>query len=61
MKNLEDWLNSGEYLPHIMRDFHDQKDLFKTIHTLYSDSEPQYSAASVARPLELVVMRYLTL
>lgn len=39
MKNLEDWLNSGDYLPDIMRDFHDQKDLFKTIHTLYQDSE----------------------
>lgn len=26
------WLESGKYLPTIMRDFHDQKDLFKAIH-----------------------------
>lgn len=26
-----DWLKSGEYLPDFMRDFHDQKDLFKAL------------------------------
>lgn len=25
------WLKSGEYLPEFMRDFHDQKDLFKAL------------------------------
>lgn len=25
------WLRSGEYLPDFMRDFHDQKDLFKAV------------------------------
>lgn len=30
--NIEEWLKSGEYLPEVMRDFHDQKDLFKAIH-----------------------------
>ncbi len=39
-KNLEEWLQSGEYLPEILRDFHDQKDLFKTMHTLYRDNDP---------------------
>ena len=38
-QNLQDWLHSGEYLPEIMRDFHDQKDLFKVMHTLYADSD----------------------
>jgi hypothetical protein len=32
VSKLEQWLKSGEYLPSIMRDFHDQKDIFKTIH-----------------------------
>lgn len=30
-KDLETWLESGAHLPKFMRDFHDQKDLFKTI------------------------------
>ena len=34
---LQEWLDSGEYLPEEFRDFHDQKDLFKTIHSLYRD------------------------
>lgn len=29
---LETWMKSGEYLPPPLRDFHDQKDLFKAIH-----------------------------
>lgn len=33
------WLQSGEYLPEFMQDFHDQKDLFKTIHELYGDGD----------------------
>lgn len=38
MSELDDWLKSMEYLPEFMRDFHDQKDLFKTIYSLYRDS-----------------------
>jgi hypothetical protein len=30
--NTEKWMKSGAYLPPPMRDFHDQKDLFKAIH-----------------------------
>jgi hypothetical protein len=26
------WLKAGRYLPKFMRDFHDQKDLFKAMH-----------------------------
>lgn len=37
--SLTNWLKSGEYLPKFLRDFHDQKDHFKTMHTLYRDNE----------------------
>lgn len=30
-RDIENWLESGEYLPDFMRDFHDQKNLFKAI------------------------------
>ena len=30
--NLDAWLKSGEYLPPPLRDFHDQKEVFKAIH-----------------------------
>jgi hypothetical protein len=29
---LDAWLRSGKYLPRFMRDFHDQKDVFRAIH-----------------------------
>lgn len=32
MDPLSKWLVSGEYLPEFMRDFHDQKDVFKAMH-----------------------------
>jgi hypothetical protein len=31
------WLKTGKYLPKFMRDFHDQKDLFKAMHTIIVD------------------------
>lgn len=37
MIDLQTWLKSGKYLPEFMRDFHDQKDVFKSIHKLYGD------------------------
>ena len=36
----QEWLDTGKHLPEFMRDFHDQKDLFKTIHTRIKP-EPQ--------------------
>jgi hypothetical protein len=36
---LKQWLESGKYLPDRMRDFHDQKDLFKSMHYLQQDNE----------------------
>ncbi|MFT8480213.1 hypothetical protein [Gluconobacter oxydans] len=29
MSKVQEWLESGEYLPSFLRDFHDQMDLFK--------------------------------
>lgn len=29
---IREWMRSGKHLPDLMRDFHDQKDLFKAIH-----------------------------
>jgi len=29
--NIKDWINAQKHLPESMRDFHDQKDLFKAI------------------------------
>ena len=31
------WMQSGKYLPQFMRDFHDQKDLFKLIYYVFND------------------------
>jgi hypothetical protein len=30
--DIRAWLETGEYLPDFMRDFHDQKDVFKALH-----------------------------
>lgn len=32
LTNVDEWLDSGGYLPEVLRDFHDQKDIFKAIH-----------------------------
>lgn len=32
MDKLSNWLESGDYLPIFMREFHDQKDVFKAMH-----------------------------
>jgi hypothetical protein len=32
--DTETWLKSGKYLPEPLRDFHDQKDVFKAMHEL---------------------------
>ena len=35
---LNAWMKSGEYLPAFMRDFHDQKDIFKAVYELVENS-----------------------
>jgi len=37
--DLMTWLQSLEYLPEQLRDFHDQKDFFKSMHILYQHGE----------------------
>ncbi|MCG6399665.1 hypothetical protein [Vibrio fluvialis] len=39
MDKLSEWLTSGEYLPHFMRDFHDQKDVFKAMHNTIHNAD----------------------
>lgn len=39
MDKLSEWLASGEYLPHFMRDFHDQKDVFKAMHNTIKNAD----------------------
>lgn len=38
-----EWVKSGNYLPPIMRDFHDQKDIFKTIHETVAVEKHEYA------------------
>ncbi len=35
----QEYVESGKHLPPFMRDFHDQKDLFKVIHHFYSKGD----------------------
>jgi hypothetical protein len=34
---IQQYLSDGKYLPDFMKDFHDQKDLFKAIYAQYSE------------------------
>ncbi len=43
MKTLDQWMRSGEYLPPFMRDFHDQKEVFKTIHETVDTGKHEYT------------------
>ena len=43
--DLGEWLKSGDYLPDIMRDFHDQKDIFKAIHQTVDVEKHAYAGA----------------
>lgn len=45
-----EYVESGEHLPHFMRDFHDQKELFKSIHEAYRlepTSMPNWTQAHI--------------
>jgi hypothetical protein len=39
MGDLATWLRTGKHLPEQMRDFHDQKNLFKSMHFLQNGNE----------------------
>jgi hypothetical protein len=36
---LEAWMKAGSYLPDVLRDFHDQKDVFKAMHELQKPAD----------------------
>lgn len=38
-EKMNEFLLNGDYLPFFLKDFHDQKDFFKSMHHLYQDSE----------------------
>lgn len=40
---LQEYMDSGNYLPDVMRDFHDAKDLFKTIHQTINIEGHEYA------------------
>lgn len=42
---LEAWMKSGKYLPDVLRDFHDQKDVFKAMHDLQKPADPSDAIA----------------
>ena len=44
--NVDEWLKSGEYLPEPLRDFHDQKEVFKAMHEIVRERPD----ATVRRP-----------
>jgi len=44
--NVDQWLKSGDYLPEPLRDFHDQKEVFKAMHEIVREDP----AALVRRP-----------
>jgi len=41
-EKLKQWRESGNYLPQFLRDFHDQKDVFKTIHNAVNVEGHEY-------------------
>lgn len=43
MSKLDNWMNSGRYLPQALRDFHDQKDVFSTMHSLVNVEGNEYA------------------
>jgi hypothetical protein len=47
-KTNEKWIDSGEHLPAFMRDFHDQKDLFKAVEKVMGKQEEPYGVNWVA-------------
>lgn len=42
-ETTDQWLKSGKYLPEFLRDFHDQKDVFKAIHEMYAVQDKEYT------------------
>jgi hypothetical protein len=45
MDELNAWLQEGRHLPEPLRDFHDQKEVFKAIHELQKPASPMDAIA----------------
>lgn len=45
-EKIKEWLQNQEHLPEMLKDFHDQKDLFKRMHSTYRGSDFSQSAPS---------------
>lgn len=41
--NIDSWLKSGKYLPEPLRDFHDQKNVFKAMHEILDVEGHEYA------------------
>jgi len=41
--NRKSWMKDGKYLPDFMRDFHAQKDLFKSMHQFINMDKNEYA------------------
>ena len=39
MRNNKEWRENGEHLPEFMRDFHDQKEIFRTMYGFFNNIE----------------------
>ncbi len=39
MRKFRDWRDQGKHLPEFMRDFHDQKDVFKSMLNYFNNAE----------------------
>lgn len=42
-RTVDQFRQSGDYLPDVMRDFHDQKDLFKALHQSVAVEKHEYA------------------
>jgi hypothetical protein len=40
---VEQWRKDGRHLPRFMRDFHDQKDIFKAMHSMTAVEKHEYA------------------
>lgn len=49
----QEWRKSGEYLPPFMRDFHDQKDLFKALFDVVERANQRAAAAGGGHMVDL--------
>ncbi len=53
-KDLVEWLKSGGYLPSVLRDFHDQKDIFKRVEEMVNRRPIPNSDSWVGRHIYVI-------